>query len=105
MFSEDLRLCNGEQPGDGRRRALASVRLAWQPPERKLVHGDFLGYRLSFHLRDIDEAKATVIPIEDTGDQNSNSNSLIPNHYPIPLTLGIRQAQRFTSSLLVDFAT
>ena len=31
--------------------------------------------------------------------------SFYPNHYPIPLTLGIRQAQRYTTSLQVDFAT
>ena len=28
-----------------------------------------------------------------------------PNHYPIPLSLGIRQAQRYTTSLQVDIAT
>ena len=31
--------------------------------------------------------------------------SFYTNHYPIPLTLGIRQAQRYTTSLQVDFAT
>ena len=30
---------------------------------------------------------------------------LIPNHYPIPLTLGIRQARRYTTSLQVHFGT
>ena len=29
------------------------------------MHGDFLGYRLSFRPRDVDETKATVVPIED----------------------------------------
>ena len=29
------------------------------------MHGDFLGYRLSFRPRDVDESKATVVPIED----------------------------------------
>ena len=42
-----------------------SLYIAWQPPERKSVHGDFLGYRLSFRPRDVDETKATVVPIED----------------------------------------
>ena len=31
--------------------------------------------------------------------------SFFPNHYPIPLTLGICQAQRYTTSLQVDFGT
>ena len=42
-----------------------SLYIAWQPPDRKSVHGDFLGYRLSFRPRDVDESKATVVPIED----------------------------------------
>ena len=29
------------------------------------MHGDFLGYRLSFRPRDVDESEATVVPIED----------------------------------------
>ena len=42
--------------------------LAWQPPERKPVHGNFLGYRLSFHPRDVDETKATIVPMEAWGE-------------------------------------
>ena len=29
------------------------------------MHGDFLGYRLSLRPRDVEESKATVVPIED----------------------------------------
>ena len=42
-----------------------SLYIAWQPPDRKSVHGDFLGYRLSLRPRDVEESKATVVPIED----------------------------------------
>lgn len=42
-----------------------SLYMAWEVPEPKSVHGEFLGYRLTYRPRDVDESKAIVVPLED----------------------------------------
>ncbi len=42
-----------------------SLYLNWQPPEARSIHGDFLGYRLTYRPRDVSEDKAEVITIDD----------------------------------------
>ena len=42
-----------------------SLYLSWQAPELNTIHGEFLGYKISYRPRDISEAKSVDIPIEN----------------------------------------
>jgi hypothetical protein len=42
-----------------------SLYLSWQPPEPNSIHGEFLGYRISYRPRDVGAAKAVEVPIEN----------------------------------------
>ncbi len=42
-----------------------SLYLSWQPPEPDTIHGDFLGYRLTYRPRDVGEERAEVVELED----------------------------------------
>ena len=42
-----------------------SLYLSWQPPEANSIHGEFLGYRISYRPRDVGAAKAVEVPIEN----------------------------------------
>jgi hypothetical protein len=40
--------------------------LSWQAPELNTIHGEFLGYKISYRPRDVGEAKSVEIPIENS---------------------------------------
>ena len=42
-----------------------SLYLSWQSPELNTIHGEFLGYKISYRPRDVSEAKAVEIPIDN----------------------------------------
>ena len=42
-----------------------SLYLSWQAPELNTIHGEFLGYKISHRPRDVGEAKAVEIPIDN----------------------------------------
>ena len=42
-----------------------SLYLSWQAPELNTIHGEFLGYKISYRPRDVSEVKAVDIPIEN----------------------------------------
>jgi receptor-type tyrosine-protein phosphatase gamma len=42
-----------------------SLYLSWQPPEPNSIHGEFLGYRISYRPRDVGAAKSVEVPIEN----------------------------------------
>ena len=70
---------------------------------------------LNFSAPNTDEAEVAPVNSDWSEDLNmtmlscvtlaANSNPFIPNHYPIPPTLGIHQAQRDTTSSQVDLGT
>ncbi|XP_059092018.1 tyrosine-protein phosphatase 99A-like [Tigriopus californicus] len=42
-----------------------SLYLSWQAPETRTIHGQFLGFKLSYRPRDEPESKAVEVPIEN----------------------------------------
>ena len=42
-----------------------SLFISWQPPDLNTIHGEFEGYKISYRPRDIAQAKAIEIPIEN----------------------------------------
>ena len=42
-----------------------SLFLSWQAPDLNTIHGEFLGYKISYRPRDVGEAKAVEIPIDN----------------------------------------
>ena len=42
-----------------------SLFLSWQPPDLNTIHGEFEGYKISYRPRDVAQAKAIEIPIEN----------------------------------------
>lgn len=42
-----------------------SLYLSWQPPELSSIHGEFLGYKISYRPRDVADSKAVEIPIDN----------------------------------------
>ena len=44
-----------------------SLYLSWQAPEMNTIHGEFLGYKISYRPRDVGEAKSVEIPIDNPG--------------------------------------
>jgi len=39
--------------------------LSWQPPESNTIHGEFLGYKISYRPRDLAAGKAVEITVEN----------------------------------------
>ena len=44
-----------------------SLFLAWEPPHPSTLHGEFLGYQLSYRERDLDKENNTVVDIKGPG--------------------------------------
>ena len=44
-----------------------SLYLAWEPPHPSTLHGEFLGYQLSYRERDLDRENNTVVDIKGPG--------------------------------------
>jgi hypothetical protein len=42
-----------------------SLYLSWQAPELNTIHGEFLGYKISYRPRDVGEGKAVEVPIDN----------------------------------------
>ena len=42
-----------------------SLYLSWQAPELSSIHGEFLGYKISYRPRDVGDSKAVEIPIDN----------------------------------------
>ena len=42
-----------------------SLYLSWQPPDLATIHGEFLGYLISYRPRDVGDSKAVEIPIDN----------------------------------------
>ena len=53
-----------------------SLYIAWEAPEAQTVHGQFLGYKLTYRPRDEVEAEAEEVPIEDASATVSLYSSL-----------------------------
>ena len=41
-----------------------TIYLAWQPPHPSTLHGEFLGYQLTYRERDLDKVNATLVTIK-----------------------------------------
>ena len=50
-----------------------SLFISWQPPDLNTIHGEFEGYKISYRPRDIAQAKAIEIPIENPKAKVSKS--------------------------------
>ena len=44
-----------------------SLYLAWEPPHPSSLHGEFLGYQLSYRERDLDRENNTLVDIKGPG--------------------------------------
>ena len=53
-----------------------SIFLAWEPPHPGTLHGEFLGYKLSYRERDLDRENNTVVDIKGPGARESTIKSL-----------------------------
>ena len=53
-----------------------SIFLAWEPPHPGTLHGEFLGYKLSYRERDLDRENNTVVDIKGPGAREFTIKSL-----------------------------
>ena len=53
-----------------------SIFLAWEPPHPGTLHGEFLGYQLSYRERDLDRENNTVVDIKGPGAREFTIKSL-----------------------------
>ena len=53
-----------------------SLYLSWQAPELNTIHGEFLGYKISYRPRDVSEAKAVEVPIDNPRATVSSRSSM-----------------------------
>ena len=53
-----------------------SIFLAWEPPHPRTLHGEFLGYQLSYRERDLDRENNTVVDIKGPGAREFTIKSL-----------------------------
>lgn len=42
-----------------------SLYISWQAPDLNTIHGEFLGYKISYRPRDVNDAKAVEIPVDN----------------------------------------
>ena len=53
-----------------------SLYLAWEPPHPSTLHGEFLGYQLSYRERDMDKDNSTLVDIKGPGAREFTIKSL-----------------------------